>query len=139
MKSYEPDKTTVDAWLLNGGAEIVLEVIRRKGWTVEVVPEDNWDFLSEIVVVADRVCNTMEINGGKSPYQQAMFAAAVVRNVYVVPDKPYRDSDEAWRRRYYPMLFERDRFTVSICTYFCDSIRLSSEATISLIRKAAQP
>ena len=41
MNDYIPDKPTVDAWLINGGAEIVLEVIRRKGWKVEVLPEDN--------------------------------------------------------------------------------------------------
>ena len=138
MNDYIPDKPTVAAWLINGGAEIVLEVIRRKGWKVEVLPEDNWDFLPEIVVVADRVRNTMEINGAKGPYIQAMFAAAVVRDACVVPDKPYRDREEVWRRRYYPMLFEHDKFcegSISLCTHFCDSIRLSSEATLSLIGK----
>ena len=140
MINYEPDKAVVDAWLLNGGAEIVLEVIRRTGWKVDVIPADDWEFLPEIVIVADRIHNTIEINGAKSPYMQAIFSVAVVRDVYVVPNKPYRDHDEAWCRRRYPMLFESDRFTVSICTHFCDSIRLSSEATLSLIGrgKAAQ-
>lgn len=136
---YEHDKATVDAWLLNGGAEIVLEVIRRKGWTVEVVPVDEWEFLPDVVVAADRVHGEISVNGAASPYHQAMFAAAVVEGIDAVPDEPESFS-AGWKRWKYPLFCEHDKFlkcSTSRCTSFCDKIRLSSEATISLIGKAA--
>lgn len=73
VKEYEYDKATVDAWLNNGGAEIVLETLRRRGWDIEILMGDDWPYVDEVVVVADRETATMGISGYKSPWQQAFF------------------------------------------------------------------
>ena len=133
MSDYKK-KPAVDAWLLNGGAEIVLEVIRRMGWTVEVVPSEQWLFIPEIVVSADRKCESIEINGGKSPYQQAVFAVAAVER----HDPARTQCRKNW---YYPLFSEKDEFFASalwLCYNFIDKIRLGSEATVSLIGKESQ-
>jgi len=141
MKEYTYDKPTVDAWLLNGGAEIVLEAIRRMDWTIEVLTGKDLVSLDDddIVVCASRVSNIISINGAKSPWQQAFFAVAAVNRRDPIPDKP-QDFDTRQKNWKYPFFRENDKFlesSIYLCYSFIDKIRIASEATVSLIGKAA--
>ena len=129
VKEYEYDKATVDAWLNNGGAEIVLETLRRRGWDIEILMGDDWPYVDDVVVVANRETGTMEINGYKSPCQQAFFAILVERR-----ETPTESSRDYRKEFMMPILREGDKFLVivrDLCYHDIDEIRTSSEATIA--------
>lgn len=133
VKEYEYDKATVDAWLNNGGAEIVLETLRRRGWDIEILMGDDWPYVDKVVVVADRETATMEISGYKSPWQQAFFAVLVDRRDYPIGGSGEDRRD--YRKKFmFPMLNESDKFfpcSIDLCYRYIDEIRTSSEATIA--------
>ena len=131
VKEYEYDKATVDAWLNNGGAEIVLETLRRRGWDIEILMGDDWPYMDDVVVVANRETGTMEINGYKSPWQQALFAILVERR-----ETPTESSRDYRKEFMMPILREGDKFLVivrDLCYHDIDEIRTSSEATIACL------
>lgn len=140
MKEYEHDKATVDAWLNRGGAEIVLETLRRRGWDIKIQTGDDWEFVDDVVVVGNREAARMEINGKKNPQKQAFFAILVYRR-----ERPVRDRARAFRNSWtefcFPMLKESDNFlecSISLCYYEIDEIRTSSEATAALLSNGCQ-
>lgn len=75
-EKQEKHKWTNKEWLDSSGAEIVLEVVRRIGWTVEVYDAEKWNFLDNIVSAGDRDAYRIEINGAMPPWQQAVAAVA---------------------------------------------------------------
>ncbi len=133
MKEYEHDRATVDAWLSNGGAEIVLETLRRRGWDIKIKVKGDWPYMDDVVVVGDRKAACMEISGEKSPWQQAFFAILVDRRYHPIRDGAAASRD--WRAEFYlPIFKESDRFytgSISLCYSAIDEIRTSSEATIA--------
>lgn len=117
-------------WLNAGGAEIVLEVARRMGWTVEVRDAAAWEFLPEIVSVGHRENHVISINGEIAPWLQAVAVAATV-------DSHFKNELQYGQKEYVLPFFHNgeplDEFVVQEINQFIDRVRFSSEATIALV------
>lgn len=139
MKECKYDKATVDAWLNDGGAEIVLETLRRRGWDIKIQTGDDWEYVDDVVVVGDWENACMRISGEKSPWHQAFFAVLVNRRACPIRDRAIA-SRGIWTDFFIPMLRENDKFytcSISLCYIEIDEIRTSSEATIACMAARA--
>lgn len=120
-------------WLNAGGAEIVLEVVRRLGWSVEVESAEKWDLQSDIVAVGDRNENTVWVNGESSPWLQAVATVAIARSRFKL-SVPYGDIEYSMPFFHAGELLDENE--VHDIDRFIDMARYSSEATISLMVSA---
>lgn len=114
-------------WLESGGADIVMEVIRRTGWTVDVGDTEEWDFLPNIVAIGNRNPNIADIwiNGEKPPWLQAVAAVSIAETYFK------RFSEEECRPIFYDDE-KLDELEVYGINEFIDRIRYASEIAISL-------
>lgn len=79
-------------WLDSGGAEIVLEVVRCTGWTVEVCDAETWEFLPDIVSFGNRDDCLVSVNGVMPPWLQAVAVVATSHSTFKkLPGSSYRD------------------------------------------------
>lgn len=121
------NKPAICKWLNNGGAEIVLDVLRRNGWEIETLTGDDWEFVDDGVVVGSRNHKKMYICGTKGPWAQAFFAAMLYNG-----HEPARDTSRGSHEL--QMIREGDQFyepCIWLCYNFIDQIRISSEVTIA--------
>ena len=130
-EKQEKHRWTNKEWLDSGGAEIVLEVVRRIGWTVEVYDAEEWNFLDNIVSVGDRDNYRIEINGAMPPWQQAVAAVATA-------DSHFRRF-ESYSACKFPFFYDGDmpgELEVGEINEFIDRVKFSSEIAIALMSEA---
>lgn len=121
---------TYKEWLDSGGAEIVLEVVRHIGWTVDVIDAEEWQFLPEIVSIGYRKEYEIWINGAMAPWQQAVAAVAVA-------DSHFKRIGCSYKECLRPVFHDGempDEFVVAQINEFIDRVRSGSEATVAQMR-----
>lgn len=119
-------------WLNAGGAEVIFEMIRRIGWAVEVVDENDWVYAPESgkVSIASQERRTVSVCSTFEPYMQAQ---AVVATVVCDFARVLRFRNHGGYR--YPVFHvgeHLDPFDRLELDRFLEAARLASEATMSL-------
>lgn len=132
---YEPNITALKPWLNAGGAELVLDVVRRMGWPVYI--GDEWADSSDVVAISGYVrgCESISINCKKSGYKQAIAAVAACQGM-----RSYLRRDDIG---FYPVFRDDSESRMSpwdirSVLNFCDIVRLSVEAAEQAQRKGNQ-
>lgn len=120
-------------WLDAGGAEIVLEVVSRMGWTVTVMGAEKWVFQPDIISAGDSENHTIEVDGTKKPYLQAVAVVATAVNEFF---RQFDLDSTEWK---FPMFHVGEKLYSSDAgeiERFIETVRYSSEATSAVIRAA---
>lgn len=114
-------------WLESGGADIVMEVIRRTGWIVNVADTGEWAFLPNIVALGFRDPNiaNIYINGEMPPWLQAVAAVSIAETHF----KQFSKEDS---RPFFYDDEKLDELVIYDINEFIDRIRYASEIAISL-------
>lgn len=115
-------------WLNAGGAEIVLEVVRRMGWTVEVASE--WDLHPDIISIGNSEKCAINVDGTKKPYLQAVAVVATAVNEFF---RRFDLDSTEWK---FPIFYVGEKLYSSDAgeiERFIETVRYSSEATIAKI------
>lgn len=119
-------------WLDSGGAEIVLEVVRRMGWTVEVRDAETWEFLPDIVSFGNRDDCLISVNGAMPLWLQAVAVVATSHSIFKkLPGSSYMDGNLPFF--HYGELL--DKLTVHQIDRFIDGVRFTHEATLAVMGK----
>lgn len=122
---YKPNIEAVEAWLNAGGSEIVFDVIRRKGWEVNV--STRWELDPDFVAISSRKKGHehTDVNGNRSGYEQT---AAVLSAFFGVTSYGFHGCGK------YPIFKAGDQKRMSewslldICG-FCEIIMFVREST----------